>query len=538
MVRFAARRMLDSNDPLTRRLRARVGHTLRGKWKLDTLLGVGGMACVYAATHRNGMRGAVKVLHVELSSDEGTRTRFLREGYLANQVGHPGVVTVLDDDTTDDGAVFLVMELLEGETLSGTAASIPDKRVPLPRVLEIADQLLDVLAAAHDKGIVHRDIKPDNLFWTRDGRLKVLDFGIARMRDVPGAGDATKTGNVLGTPAFMPPEQALGESRRVNALSDLWSAGATIFTLASGRRVREAESTNKMLLAAMTQPAPPFASVMPDAEPALAALIDKSLAVEQPDRFPDARAMQHAVRGIAAGLARRALTPSLPHEPSDAELTVTHVVTKAQPAAPEPPAPLPASSLARPSSPAAPSLGGPSPLVLKAPAPPVLAPPVLAPLAPALPAPAPLAPAPLIAAAPQVTASPLSRDLTLARAPRPRVGLVVAVVAAVALCAVVGITLLVSRGGAPPVASAGAQAAPPDSAPESAASVAPSATAVAAAAESAAPGAPAGSAAPTAGASDSAAPTATASESAAPPAATSVRTPARRRNKRDPLDRF
>jgi eukaryotic-like serine/threonine-protein kinase len=513
MVRCAARRMLDSNDPLTRRLRARVGHTLRGKWKLDALLGVGGMACVYAATHRNGMRGAVKVLHVELSSDESTRTRFLREGYLANQVGHPGVVTVLDDDSTEDGAVYLVMELLEGETLSAVAASVPDKRLPIARVLEIADQLLDVLAAAHDKGIVHRDIKPDNLFWTRDGRLKVLDFGIARMHDAPGGGDATKTGNVLGTPAFMPPEQALGESKRVNALSDLWSAGATIFTLAAGRRVREAESTNKMLLAAMTQPAPAFASVVPDAEPALAALIDRSLAFEQADRYQDARAMQHAVRGIAAGLARRALAPSAPHEPSDAELTVTHVVTK-QPAAPAalPGAAMPVASIALPTPPRSPSLAGPG-FQLGAP----LAGQILA------------APA-----APQSTASPLSRDVTLPRAPRPRVGIVVGVVAAVGLVGAVALTLLLARGDSatdPKIANAGTA----EPAPTATAEPAPTATAE--------PAAPSATAAPSAPAepapSATAAPTATAEPApAALPSTRGVKAPHRRRTKKDPLDRF
>ncbi|HQP37900.1 MAG TPA: hypothetical protein PLI95_22110 [Polyangiaceae bacterium] len=105
------------HDPVTARAQGRVGATLRDKWRLDSLLGVGGMAAVYAATHRNGARGAIKILHAELAVDAGVRQRFLREGYAANTVAHRGVVKVLDDDVLEDGSVFLVMELLEGESL-------------------------------------------------------------------------------------------------------------------------------------------------------------------------------------------------------------------------------------------------------------------------------------------------------------------------------------------------------------------------------------------------------------------------------------
>jgi serine/threonine protein kinase len=111
--------MDDANDPLSERAKQRVGATLKDKWRLEELIGVGGMAAVYSATHRNGMRVAVKMLHAELSvSGSEIKTRFLREGYVANKVEHPGAVQVLDDEIDDDGAVFLVMELLEGETLA------------------------------------------------------------------------------------------------------------------------------------------------------------------------------------------------------------------------------------------------------------------------------------------------------------------------------------------------------------------------------------------------------------------------------------
>src|SRR5258708_6811213 len=127
------------------RARARVGTTLNGKYRLDRLLGIGGMASVYAATHRNNKRLAVKVLHPELSIHSDLRVRFMREGYVANTVDHPGAVAVLDDDVTEDGAAFLVMELLQGATL----AEVSERRggtLPLRFVLAAADQVLEVLA--------------------------------------------------------------------------------------------------------------------------------------------------------------------------------------------------------------------------------------------------------------------------------------------------------------------------------------------------------------------------------------------------------
>jgi eukaryotic-like serine/threonine-protein kinase len=183
-------------DELTLRARARVGQVLKDKWRLDELLGVGGMASVYAATHRNASRVAVKMLHVELSLDPSIRARFQREGYLANTVGHPGAVRVLDDDVADDGSVFLVMELLEGETVLARWIR-KGRTLPAEEVVSVTDQLLDVLAAAHARGTVHRDIKPENIFLTRDGLVKVLDFGIARVQELASGSGATKLPSVV-----------------------------------------------------------------------------------------------------------------------------------------------------------------------------------------------------------------------------------------------------------------------------------------------------------------------------------------------------
>src|ERR1044072_8795462 len=126
---------------------AKVGSVLRDKWRLDKLIGVGGMAAVYAATHRNGSQAAVKMLHPELSAQAELKKRFLREGYAANTVGHPGVVTVLDDDVTDDGCVFVVRELLHGETLHDRCERLGGRLAPA-EVVVLAEALLEILIAA------------------------------------------------------------------------------------------------------------------------------------------------------------------------------------------------------------------------------------------------------------------------------------------------------------------------------------------------------------------------------------------------------
>src|SRR6185437_14628179 len=154
----------------------RVGTTLRDKWTLERLLGVGGMAAVYVAAHKIGRREAIKILHPEVARSPELRARFEQEAHAVNRLKHPGAVEIHDIDVTEDGAPFLVMELLEGESLAARA-----KRpggVEGGEMLRFVDELLDVLAAAHAQGIIHRDVKLDNLFVQRDGRLKVLDFGI------------------------------------------------------------------------------------------------------------------------------------------------------------------------------------------------------------------------------------------------------------------------------------------------------------------------------------------------------------------------
>jgi serine/threonine-protein kinase len=247
----------EAPDGARPRFQGRIGAVIKDKWRIDARLGSGGMATVYAATHRNGNRVAIKMLHPDFSRDPAVRSRFLREGYVANAVGHPGTVRVLDDDITEDGSVFLVMELLEGESLELRRERLGG-RLPVEEVFTVGDQLLDLLNAAHTKGIIHRDIKPENIFVTKEGAVKVLDFGIAQMRHL--ASERTGTGLMLGTPDFMSPEQAGGNRDEIDARSDLWAVGATMFTLLSGESVHRAETLRDYLIALSTTPARTLAS--------------------------------------------------------------------------------------------------------------------------------------------------------------------------------------------------------------------------------------------------------------------------------------
>jgi eukaryotic-like serine/threonine-protein kinase len=282
-------------DELLRRAQKMIGAVVKHKWTIERLIGVGGMAVVYQATHRNKKRVAIKMLHPEYSLDQRIRARFLREGYVANTVGHPGAVRVDDDDVLEDGSAFLVMELLEGETVEARRVR-QGGRLSAQQALPMIHQLLDVLAAAHAKGIVHRDLKPDNLFLNRDGQLRVLDFGIARLQELRDELVKTQAGSLLGTPAFMAPEQARARWDLVDARTDLWGVGATLFTLLTGRFVHEAGTLNEALAMAVTQKARPIASVLPGVHPLVAEVVDRALAYDPGERYADATKMNEAVQ--------------------------------------------------------------------------------------------------------------------------------------------------------------------------------------------------------------------------------------------------
>ena len=296
---------MDEEDPLIAQCRGRVGQLISGKWRLDALIGVGGMAAVYMATHRNGSTGAIKILHEEVALNEEVRERFLREAYIANKVGHPGTVKVLDDDIDENNTPYLVMELLQGDSVEGIA----DKnggRLSIQETLDVVDQTLAVLEAAHSHSIVHRDLKPENLFQTDDGTIKVLDFGIARLREDNAR--KTQTGMVMGTPSFMAPEQAMGRWNDVDHRTDIYAVGATAFTLLTGLPVHEAETAGEMLVAAATRPARSLARVLNNAPFNLVAMVDRALSYERDNRYPDAAAMRADLAALRDNLDGNDLT--------------------------------------------------------------------------------------------------------------------------------------------------------------------------------------------------------------------------------------
>jgi serine/threonine-protein kinase len=316
---------------------ALVGTLLLAKWRILRPIARGGTSTVYEAVHRNGRRAAVKVLHPTLAADKVGRARFLRESLLANRVNHPSVVPVIDDDIASDGTVFLVMDLLEGETLDQRWKR-SGRVLPMQETLSIVAGILDPLAAVHRVGIVHRDLKPSNVFLSAGG-IKLLDFGVACLRETTDdEGTLTRSGSMLGTPAFMAPEQARGHWNVIDARTDIWAVGAITFSLLAGRFVHEGGTPHDLLIATATQTPLSLARIAPGLPSAVVELVDRALRLHKDDRWPDALSMLAAVRAAQAvcGIEPFADTAvSAPAVGSSPELAVTMVTSPdTQPSSP------------------------------------------------------------------------------------------------------------------------------------------------------------------------------------------------------------
>jgi eukaryotic-like serine/threonine-protein kinase len=269
-----------------------VGTILNGKWRLDGLIGMGGMASVYSATHRNGRRAAIKLLNAELSRVAQVHDRFLREGYVANRIIHPGVVSILDDDAIEGGQVYLVMELLLGETFM---ARIEKRQLTPAETVFVGQQVLEPLGVAHRCGIIHRDIKPGNIFVCNDGRVKILDFGLARVLEGSDL-EPTRDGLVLGTVPYLSPEQARAKRDAVDWRSDIYGVGAMLFYALSGHYVHDGNSQLDMLLAAGKNPARSLATLLPTAPTKVVELVDRALKYAPAERWQSAEEMAEAAR--------------------------------------------------------------------------------------------------------------------------------------------------------------------------------------------------------------------------------------------------
>jgi serine/threonine-protein kinase len=271
-----------------------VGQTLCGRWRVLRRLGRGGTSTVYEGQEPDHRPVAIKVLDAALANNPRARVRFLREAGLTEIIGHPDAVRVFEHCVTPEGLPLLVMERLEGETLRERCERAP---MDVAEVVDASCRVLEVLAIAHGKGIVHRDIKPENVFLTDAGDVKVLDFGIAAVRDEAGRDSRlTQSGASLGTPAFMAPEQARGRHAGMDGRTDVWAVGATMFYCLAGRRVHEeAVTANEALIFVATQKAPSLAKFRPDVPLFVTRTIDRALALSPDARWPSAAAMRDAL---------------------------------------------------------------------------------------------------------------------------------------------------------------------------------------------------------------------------------------------------
>jgi len=279
-----------------------IGRVVADKYRVTGRLGVGGHGAVFEAENTwTGRRVALKVLLGAAALNAEMSERFLREARVTTRVAHPHIVEVLDmGRDPHDGSLFIVQELLHGEDLRDV---LRRERTLDPRwLVGTLAPVLDALTAAHAQGVVHRDLKPANLFLARqpDGRVvpKLIDFGVSRMDDAPGATELTHAGALLGTPDYMSPEQARGE--RAGAQSDVWAVGVILFEALAGHRPYRAANYNALLVRILADDAPPLRSVAPDVPEALAAAVDRALARDASVRFASAAALREALLAWAA----------------------------------------------------------------------------------------------------------------------------------------------------------------------------------------------------------------------------------------------
>lgn len=287
-----------------------VGAVLEGKYQIERKLGEGGMGAVYVGEHRMMKRRvAIKTLLPRYTTNQNAVQRFQREAQAASAIGHPNIVTIHDLGQTPDGMLYIVMELLDGQDLAHALRALREdpsgSRIMDPaRVLAIARQVADGLAAAHEKGVVHRDLKPDNIFLvpTREGgeRAKLLDFGISKIR-TPGGEESrlTTDGSLLGTPYYMSPEQAQGKSD-IDHRADIYAFGVILYELFTGRVPFDDENMLRVIaMHALEAPLAPR-QANPVVSPAAESVILKAMAKEPVMRFQTMVEMRDAVETLAA----------------------------------------------------------------------------------------------------------------------------------------------------------------------------------------------------------------------------------------------
>jgi serine/threonine-protein kinase len=277
-----------------------VGTVVAGTYEVTALLGQGGMGAVFVARHLRlpGKRVALKVLH-QGGKDGEAYARFRREAEIVSRIGHPNIVEVLDFNTLPDGTPYLVLELLTGESLGARLAHGP---LPVESALELLRQMGSALQAAHRAGVVHRDMKPENVFLcpsdaggTIHERVKVLDFGISKIRGSQTV--VTQDSVLIGTPQYMAPEQALGRNQEIDARADQFALGCILYEMLAGRPPFSGEALATVIYSIVHQPHEPLAKVAPRVPRSVAAAVDRALAKRPDDRFRDIGAFIEGVTG-------------------------------------------------------------------------------------------------------------------------------------------------------------------------------------------------------------------------------------------------
>lgn len=268
------------------------GHRL-GPYRIVRLLGRGGMGAVYEARQETlDRRVALKTLHPEYAGDKEAVARFFNEAKTLSRLEHPSIVQVSDFGSAEDGTAYLVMEYLRGQSLGRRLRDLAacGERLPVVTALQFSFQIADVLAIAHTQGIVHRDIKPDNLMLIADAvapggeRVKLLDFGIAKLtHDGDKGGVKTATQTVMGTPSYMSPEQCAGAGG-VDAKTDVYALGCVLYEVLAGRPPFVAEGSGQILGMHLFLPPPPLASLAPKVSAALAELVHRLLTKDKTRR--------------------------------------------------------------------------------------------------------------------------------------------------------------------------------------------------------------------------------------------------------------
>lgn len=278
-----------------------------GHYRIVSKIGAGGMGEVYKAhDSRLDREVAIKVLPSEMSSDEDRLRRFEQEAKATSALNHPNILTVYDIGE-HDGSPFIVAELLEGEELR---ERLDEGSIPLRKVTEYAQQIVSGLSAAHEKGIVHRDLKPENLFITKDDRVKILDFGLAKLSEPPasaggtsGNEDATRKaltnpGVVMGTVGYMSPEQVRGH--KTDHRSDIFSFGLILYEMITGRRAFQEESLAETMSAIVKEEPREMTESNPNISPSLERIVRRCLEKKPDRRFQSTADLGFALESLSA----------------------------------------------------------------------------------------------------------------------------------------------------------------------------------------------------------------------------------------------